>query len=74
VLGHRHVELVHLDPVAELARGSLREAERSPGSREHDVGAFLERRAGHAIGQRRVGQDTGDHDLLAVEQTHGGRR
>ena len=36
-------------------------------------GALLLRERGHAVRERRVGEDAGDHDVLAVEQTHGRR-
>jgi hypothetical protein len=74
VLGHGDVELVDVDVVAELAGGAAGEAERPAGAGEDDVGSLVERDAGHAERQRGVRQHAGDHDLLAVEQTHAGRR
>ena len=70
VFGHGDVELEHVDVVAELPGGALREVERPPGTGEHDVGALRLRQLGHAEGQRGVGEHAGDHDLLTVEQTH----
>ncbi len=68
------IELEHVDSVAELARRALGEAQRPAGAGEHDVGTLGEREAGDAERQRRIGHHAGDHDLLAVEQTHVRRR
>jgi hypothetical protein len=70
VLGHRDVEFEHVDVVAELAGGSLRQTQRPARAREHDVGTLASCESGYTEGQRGVGEDAGDHDLLAVEQTH----
>ena len=70
VLGHRHVELEHVDAVAELAGGALGERQRPPGAGQHDLGALVQRDLRHAERQRRIGHHTGDHDLLALEQSH----
>jgi hypothetical protein len=70
VIGDRHVEFEDVDVVAELARRALGQRQRPPGSGEHDVGALVQCQLRHAVRQRGVGEHTGDHDLLAVEQTH----
>ena len=70
VFGHRDVELVHVDAVAELAGRALRERQRPPGPGQHDVGTLVDGDPGDPVRQRRVGQHAGDHDLLALEQSH----
>ncbi len=70
VFGHGDVEFEHVDVVAELSRRSLGQLQRSAGAGEHDVGPLGPRQSGHPESQRGVGEDAGDHDLLAVEQTH----
>ena len=74
VLRDGDVELEHVDAVAELAGRALGQAQRPAGTGEHDVGTLVEREAGDAERQRRIGEHAGDHDLLAVEQTHVRRR
>ncbi len=44
VFGHRDIEFVHVDAVAELAGGALGERHRSAGTGEHDLGALLRAR------------------------------
>ena len=70
VVRNGDVQFEHLDVVAQLAGGPPGQAERSARAGEHDVGTLLPGESRHAERQRGVGEDTGDHDLLAVEQTH----
>ena len=72
LLGDGDVELEHVDPVAQLASGPFGQAQRPPGTGEHDLGALLACNPGDAERQRSIGQDTGDDDLLTLEQTHVG--
>ena len=70
MLGHGDVELEDVDGLRQLARDSLGQAQRAAGTGQHDAGAFLLRELGNAERQRCIGEDAGDHDVLAVEQTH----
>ena len=54
----------------ELAGRALGEREAPPRPGEHDLGPFSLRQLGHAEGERGVGEDAGDDDVLAVEETH----
>ncbi len=74
VFGHRDVELEHVGRLRQLAGHSLGQAQRPTGAGQHDVGALLLGERGHAERQRGVGEDAGDHDVLAVEQTHASDR
>ena len=70
VFGVGDVEFEHIDGLGQLACRALREAEGSARAGEHDVGALLLRQHGNAVGKRGIREDAGDHDVLAVEQTH----
>ena len=70
VLGHGDVELEDVDVGAELAGRARRQAEAPPGAGEDDRGALGLGDPGDGEGQRGVGEDAGDHDVLAVEETH----
>jgi len=70
VFGNGDVELEHVDVVAEFAGGSLCELQRTAGTGEDDLGTFSSCELRNAERQRGVGENAGDHDFLAVEQTH----
>ena len=70
VLGHGDVELEHLDVAAELAGRARRQAEAPAGAGEDDLGALGLGDPGDGVRQRGVGEHAGDHDVLAVEETH----
>ena len=73
MLWHRDVQLEHLDIAGQLAGGALGQTEATAGTGEHDVGTLPLRQLGDCVGQRGVRQHAGDHDVLAVEETHGRR-
>ena len=66
-----HVELEHVGLGRQLAGRALGERQPAPGAGEDDLGPLLLGQLGHAEGERGVGEDAGDEDALAVEQTHG---
>jgi hypothetical protein len=74
VLGHGDVELEHVDLAIELAGRARRQAQAASGSGEDDRGALGLGHPGDREGERGVGEDAGDHDVLAVEETHDRRR
>ena len=79
VLGHGDIELEHFDfgtvwVRTELTRGALRQAQRSPSARKDNVRALFLRNLCHAECERRIGEDSGDHDVFSVEQTHPPKR
>ena len=53
-------------PINEAVRAELR----ATGPGQYDVGPLLLGDLRHPEGERCVGEDAGDHDVLAVEQTH----
>src|ERR1700722_9120812 len=74
LFGRRDVDLEDLGLAGELARGAPSEREGAPRAREHDVRPLLLRQAGHGESQRGVGEDAGDEQPLAVEESHCARR
>jgi hypothetical protein len=71
VVGVRHVEFDDgRRCIGELAGRSLGERQPAAGPGEHDVGSLLLRQLRHAEGERRIGEDAGDHEAFAVEETH----
>jgi 8-hydroxy-5-deazaflavin:NADPH oxidoreductase len=74
VLGNRDVELVHVNRGGQLAPRPLCEAECSSGASEDDVGSLALGQLGDAEGERGVGEDAGNHDVLSFEETHAGHR
>ena len=70
LLGGGDVDLEHLGRVGELASRALGERQGPPGSRQDDFGALLLGPPGHREGQRGVGEDAGDQEPLAVEESH----
>ena len=70
MIGHRDIELEDVDRLGQLAGDSFGEAQRPSGAGQHDVGSFLAGQRGDPERQRGIGEDAGDHDVLAVEQTH----
>ena len=74
MVGHRDIEFVDVDGLRQLAGDTLGQAQRSTGTGQHDVGTLLLREGCHPERQRGIGEDAGDHDVLAVEQTHASDR
>ena len=56
--------------VGSLRRRAPGEAEGAPGPREDDLGALLLGQLGGGEGQGGVGEDAGDQEPLAVEESH----
>jgi hypothetical protein len=74
MLGDGDIELVDIDWLRQLASDTLGQAERTAGAGQHDLGTFLLSEGRNPERQRGIGEDAGDHDVLAVEQTHGSDR
>ena len=74
MLGDGDVQLQHVDLAVELAGRPAGEAEAASGPGEDDRGPFGLGDPGDGVRQGRVREDAGDHDVLAVEQTHDRRR
>ena len=70
MLRHGDIEFVHLDRIRKLAGDTLGQAQSPTGAGQHDARPFFLRKLGHPESQRCVGEDAGDHNVLAVEQTH----
>jgi hypothetical protein len=70
VLGVGDVELEHVDGGRQLAGGAPGQRQPSAGTGQDDVGALFERQLGHPVRQRIIGEDTGDEEVLAVENAH----
>ncbi len=62
------VDLDHVDRGLELARRALGQRQPPPRSREHQLGPFGLGPAGHAEGQRRVGEHARDEDPLPRQE------
>ena len=58
----------------QLAGGALGEGQPTTGTGEDDLRPFLLGQLGHTEGDGCVGEDAGDHDVLAVEETHPAER
>ena len=68
--GDGDVDLQDLGLDRELAGGALGQREGAAGAREHDVGPLFLGQPGHGEGQRGVGEDAGDQEPFAVEESH----
>ncbi|CAB4879206.1 unannotated protein [freshwater metagenome] len=71
MLGGGDIQLENRRRLRKLAGSALGQAEAPTRPREHHVGALFLRDPCHAEGERCIREDAGDHDVLAVEQTHG---
>ncbi len=74
LLGRRDVDLEDLGLDGQLAGRAPGQRQGTAGAGEHDLGALLLGQAGHREGQRGVGEDAGDQEPLAVEESHCARR
>ena len=70
----RDVEFEDLSRLWQLATGAFGQAERTTSPGEHDLGTFLLGEHCNPIGKRCVGEDAGDHNVLAVEKAHACQR
>ena len=70
LLGGGDVDLEHLGRVGQLARRAPGEREGTARPGQHNLGTLLLGPAGHRESQGGVGEDAGDQESFAVEESH----
>ena len=64
------IELEDRDVAGQFSSRSLCERQRSTGPGENDLSPFGLSALSHREGQRSVGEDSGDHESFAIEDSH----
>jgi hypothetical protein len=67
VFGDCDIELININGGVESASGSLCQRQRTACTGEHYLGAFSLCKLGNPKSERRVGENAGNHNFLAVK-------